>query len=284
MADYDQRRKTRVQCRIPARIVVPSCWPPLTVEDVSAEGVRLAIRIGRDDCGGDLSLGALARKLETVLGMRLHLEFDPDRLGSLVTRNLRIVRIARSDESEDLLVVGCVLEPPLTPEEGAFLGVPLPAAAEAPPPTPAPPPRRDAPPPFRTGSVAQRAAAAPQGAQEAAASWRASVVARTFGSGQTLHGRVERIDAEGGRLWVVEPPEQPLSRQDLPLVNKVIAFEHTYGADVDVAIEDGPRFLWYGPVRLTAVETRQSLPGRLALDFRFQRRLETGELTALGLS
>jgi hypothetical protein len=95
---------------------------------------------------------------------------------------------------------------------------------------------------------------------------------------------MERIAPEGGRLWVMEPVAQPLTKQDIPLVNKVIAFEQAYGADVDVAIENGSRFLWYGPVRVTAVETRRALPGRLTLDFRFERPLVHQELEALGLS
>jgi hypothetical protein len=279
----ENRRTARLPCRVPVRILFPGHWPDVMVLDMSRTGIRFALPLTALTQAPDPTLGDVAEGLRYVLRLQLTVEFSPETLGGLIQRSAKVVRIVRSRQQEGTVELGCLLEPVLTEEEGAFLGLPLPPLAE---PTAAESPRArriaSVPPPPPVASRSDDGCdLAP--AEAVRCERPASVISRRLGRDRTLKGRTEHIGAEGGSLWVSTDAHEALRHFPDSLPDKVIAFEKTYGPDVDVSIEDGSRFLWYGPVRVVGVETVPTLPGCLRIGFDFGRRLDRRELDALGV-
>jgi hypothetical protein len=292
VAAEEHRRTTRIPCRFPVRIVVPSDWPPATVLDLSRTGVRIGVELAALGVDRLACLGDIAARLEAILTLKIQVEFHPERLGSLVRRALKAVRIGRSAEDPKLVEIGCMLEPALTEEEALILGVPLPREGEPPdiarrrmaPDAPAPEPVEAPEPALAPAGSVPDGVPPPVRRVRAPGSYSASLVSRVRGQNRTLRGRTERLGPDGGVLWVIEEAERARASFPDNIAGRVVAFERLYGSDVDVSIESEGRYLWYGPVRITSVETVPELPGKLLLGFDFQRELASQEREALKLN
>jgi hypothetical protein len=66
-------------------------------------------------------------------------------------------------------------------------------------------------------------------------------------------------------------------------LDQLVEFGRHFGSEIDLAVEQEGRFVFYGPVDLTSVETVDDQDGQLLMGFTFQRALEADELVALGL-
>jgi hypothetical protein len=273
MPKPESRRTARVACEVKTRVLVPGHWPDVVVRDFSRTGIRFAVPLASLGVEPDATLGTIAEGLRYVMDLKIMVQFDPDRLGTLVQRPLKVVRMFQTQDDAGTVQLGCTLEPPLTDEEAVALALPLPSDA--------------APDATRQRWKDSAAPSRPAGLKSVAPcptaerSFSASVISRIRGTNRTLKGRTEALGTGGGTLWVSEENHRALKAFPDDLPDKVVAFESTYGADVDVSIERDNRYLFYGPVRIVGVETIPTLPGRLVLGFAFGRDLSREECEAL---
>ncbi len=126
MHTNNNRRHTRRSCEVPLEILAEAVRLSGRVMDASRSGVRLRVP------GAPLGLYRMAppalvgRQVGRILGIEFQARFHPERLGSLLSKRLRPVRIGQCEASSADVELGCVVDPPLTDDEAAMLGLGLP--------------------------------------------------------------------------------------------------------------------------------------------------------------
>ncbi len=291
----EHRTSGRVRCDVSVRVVSPATWPRARVLDISRTGIRLAVDVG---AGGGDSLASLARVLDQPRAVKVVVELDPEHLGSLVRRSLKIVRVSPQRSDEGLLELGCELVPALTEDDAEALGLPLPRPGEPPDvarrrmAAEAPRVRRPnagARPasPVASDDAAWRAASrvpSPGHGSRAPMRLTATILSRTRAPAGALQGRPLEFSSEGGVLCLEDRSGEPLFRPEASLTDRVVAFSKAYGAIVDVLVDDERGdSVWYGPVRVLTVGDIPEVPGRLIVSFAFRRPLEAWERETLGV-
>lgn len=302
-----QRRPARVTCTIPARLALVPAPVDVILVDVSRSGVRMRIPAGALDITASTPLSKVAMRVATVLGKSFEGTLLPDRLGNLVTKTFRAVRIGLRDRPLPDVEVGCSFAPALTDLEVSMLGLALPqlrpdgsedAAVVAPtevtrrvpgqPPRGAPPPRTPAAPRLAQSppSASPLAAppAAPVGASASAraslARWRAYVQPTADHPAPPFLAAAESVSRFGVQLRVMDRSTLALTGER-DVAGTILALERAYGADVVVKLVDGPTHVWTGPARIAEVEVPSSAPEQIALWLRFSRDLRPAELQTI---
>lgn len=131
MTIRDKRWVGRVTCEIPARILTYEGWARVIVKDISRTGVGISLSPVRLGIARDAGLAHLARQLAQVLPEKVQIEFDPARLGQMITRTLSVVRIRSWDSETTDILLGCTLSSPVTEEEAVALDIALPYHGES---------------------------------------------------------------------------------------------------------------------------------------------------------
>jgi hypothetical protein len=122
----NQRRATRVECQVPARLSSGERILDGLILDVSRSGVRLRVPGGPLGVYRLAPLALVARCVASVLGETFQATLHPDRLGMLVTKTLRPVRIGQRTGASADVDIGCLMEPALSDLEASALGLALP--------------------------------------------------------------------------------------------------------------------------------------------------------------
>lgn len=122
----DNRRATRLACRLPVRLSAQKNPLEATVLDVSRGGARLRVAGNQLGLYRLAPLSQVARRVTEVLGESFEATLMPERLGTLVRKTLRAVRIGQREAHAADVELGCLLTPPLTDLEASMLGLALP--------------------------------------------------------------------------------------------------------------------------------------------------------------
>ena len=152
----EHRRRTRVACSLPARLVIPTMAVEAWVLDASWWGARVRVPGGPFGLYHGSSVSFAAMRIAAALGKAFEGTLLADEAGVAVTRTFRPVRIGLKGCALPDVDVGCSFSPPLTDEEAARLGLALPLldgtgaeTAALVTPLPLPPSVRAGPPPPR---------------------------------------------------------------------------------------------------------------------------------------
>ncbi|MFM8980607.1 MAG: PilZ domain-containing protein [Planctomycetia bacterium] len=151
LAANNTRRHTRLACEIPVRITSPHVQLDAFMVDASRSGLRLRVPGAPLGLYPMAPLSAVGQQVAKLLGVEFEACLHPVRLGSLLVKRVRPVRIGTIDAASADFELGCALSQPLSDEESAMLELGLhkvdaapatpPAAVTAPAPTPIPSPR-----------------------------------------------------------------------------------------------------------------------------------------------
>jgi len=133
MPFLEQRRAARMACALPARLYGRGSDLDGTVEDVSRIGIRLSLPLASLCEGPGVDMLHLARAVEAYLGPRFNLDLNPEMLGPLVRKRLRIVRIGQDRDKPDALELGGEFGVPLSEDESRMLELNLPPLGHVPP-------------------------------------------------------------------------------------------------------------------------------------------------------
>jgi len=237
--------------------------------------VRLALALPASPGEEEAPLGVLAELMRDHLALKVVAELGRGGEHPAVTRALQVVRLGSNGEAPGRLELGCVFVPPLAEEDTLGLGVPLPREGE--PPDVAR--RRMAP---ACGDTDEQARGTlgrvprPHRGWKTPPHFRVQLSTRGARRQRTLLGRPLELSERGGVLCLAHACK---ARQ---VADRVIEFSRAYGSTVDVAIEEGTVFLWYGPVQVESVGVIPEVPEHLLVEFRFPRALQAWERAALG--
>jgi hypothetical protein len=284
----DRRAADRVACDVPFRLLHPPSWPALTVRDVSATGVRLRVDLAGLGLRAPVGMGALARSLKGLIHADLRGEFDPHRLGSLVGRRLRLVRIVRYGPGDGAVELGCALDPPLGREEAAALGLALPLglvsgrspvfgdggfedAGE----TILDGYERA----FRGGLDAEEDGASPAPALSflddadrqvrSGAQFTALLTSREYRAAPPLLGPLTSMSPSGVVLLVEDVRRLVPASEVGDVASVALGFHAAYGAETELQISESGVPRWLGAVRMDSVESLPGPDGRVLLGLRF---------------
>ena len=131
MGGIEQRAAARVDCDIPVAIHSDGRKVAASILDASRTGLRMRIPARELGVHRLSSLVQIAQRMSDTFGDSFEVEFLPDRLGGLVKRKLRPVRIGQRDWEHADVEVGCLLADPLNDDEASMLGIALPKPGEA---------------------------------------------------------------------------------------------------------------------------------------------------------
>lgn len=259
MQQNNRRQAARVPCEVPVRIEAEDS-PVITASlmDLSRTGLRLRIPGSALGVHRLSSLAQVARRLSEVLGDEFLGELHSERLGPLIRKQLRTVRIAKRDWEHADVEIGCVVcEGHLTDLEATLLGVHLPPI----------------------GSDAPAAAdEVPAASQEAAPS--AFIYGRNRGAETPIVARTDELTRGMAMLTVDEDNEQ-LQNMDVTTLAETLDGE--FGSEVTLRISVGGEDLWVGPAEIKEIDVEDEEQGHVRLGVAFGRELRAEELKRLGL-
>jgi hypothetical protein len=98
--------------------------------DASRGGVRLKVGGAALGVYRLAPLNYVSRQVARLLGVEFEVRFDPQRLGPLLCKRLRPVRIGQRDATSADVELGCVFSEAFRDEEAVVLGLNLPAVGE----------------------------------------------------------------------------------------------------------------------------------------------------------
>jgi hypothetical protein len=130
LTSRDHRWLARVECDLPGRILTNDGWVPVVVRDLSRTGLRVTFDPVLAGIEPAASLSVVARRLGLMLPEYVPIELHHRRLGLLVTREVRVVRLPRGRGRRPDIQLGCTFRQVLTDDEVAALGVALPHVGE----------------------------------------------------------------------------------------------------------------------------------------------------------
>ena len=276
--------------------------------DLSRSGARVRIP------GAPLGLeraappALVARQMARILGATFDARLHPERLGSLLCKRLRLVRIGQRDRDSSDVEAGCQLNPPLTDVEASMLGLAIPtllsddregeSCLEARGPTvrgdlavptsgasvlPAATSARTEPARAPERTVA-RQAVAPARRVDATTQvdWRAYVQPGGERRQSPFVARAESVSASGVRLTV--PGRAMLNvNGSSDVAGTMAALCDAYGSEVGLRLVEGTSHRWTGPARIEMVEVGTTDPHPVTLWLAYARTLRNAELRALNL-
>lgn len=122
----ERRRAPRVPTTIPVRLRARGRQVDGVVCDLSRIGTGIRIPLSEFDLTPGTSEDTISKTISALLGSVVSADLNHDRLGTLVRRSLRIVRIARPADCRESVDIGCMLRVPLSDDEINVLGLTLP--------------------------------------------------------------------------------------------------------------------------------------------------------------
>jgi PilZ domain len=318
----ESRGSERVPYRASLHVATPRGNVQARLLDLSRTG--LALQVGLADLGPrpPRDLYHVASWIGQTIGRSFRVEINPEALGSLLAREVHVVRIGGPEDGSDDVVLGCTFVTPLSDLETVMLGVPLPRPRGG---GETWLPRADVPMPYardpgpmsqdglgegRITAPAATATAAPDGAVPARLPDAAPIpedatpqdLAGTARSGhgvglgwraqisgaqarvEPLPARAERVNARGAVVLVSRRAPQVQGVFDArDVVDAIVEFTKRFGQELVLKLMDGPRHRWTGPTRLAQMSLPEDNPAHALLDLRFARPPRAAELRQLGL-
>lgn len=305
MDGLDKRSSERVPCRLPLAILCGGERQIVTAVDLSRTGVRVQAPLALFGLAGDVTLLTVARRLCEVLPHRTPAEFDPDRVGRLVTRQLEVARIGLSGGREPQVELGCRFHRPLSTVDVAAVGVDVvdpedPDAwrptvlpedfhyeNEAPPaPVPAfePEPEVVLLPEPGTGRVPAADAPPADGFRPGTRRFRVHLAPMPGFPGSAVTAWSEGLTPEHVAILVPRRGTLGLPDGEMEVSELLVHLCEQLGEHPKARIVDGSRHLWSGPVRLEAVETFLGDDEALLIQLGFGRELRYAERSSLSIA
>jgi len=301
----DKRSSERVPCRLPLAIFCDGERYVVTAVDLSRTGVRVHAPLGLFGLAGDVTLLTVARRLCEVLPHRTPAEFDPERVGQLVTRQLEVARIGLSGGREPQVELGCRFHRPLSTIDVAAIGVDI-VDPEDPdawrptvlpesfhyeheaPPEPAPDfelePDAEPEPEPAAEPAPEAAAADDAGFRLGTRRFRVHLTPMPGSPGAPITAWSEGLTPD--HVVMLVPRRRPLGlpEGEMELSQILVYLCERLGERPKARIVDGSRHLWSGPVRLEAVEAFLGDDEALLLQLGFGRELRYAERASLSIA
>jgi len=265
MGGLEQRAAARVQCDIPVVINADGKKVSASILDASRTGLRMRIPARELGVHRLSSLVQIAQRMSSAFGDSFDVEFLPDRLGGLVKRKLRPVRIGQRDWEHADVEVGCLLAAPLSDDEAGMLGVSLPKVGEE---APAVPVYAEAP---SIHAPTQKTRL------------QAYIQAGNGRGTAPLPTTAEEISKEEAWLRIPDIDRMAISEGCGDIARFVMAFDEAYGSRISIHIMKGDEHLWAGSVGIHDVELGEGKPRDARIGVRFEDPLEPAEMRRLGL-
>ncbi len=249
----DRRQAARVHARIPIRLTSSHRTVLAESSDLSRVGTLLRIPLSELGLTGEAPLEAVADSLRRILGDLSRAEFRYDELGGLITRTLRMVRVARAGPNQDWVEIGCALRRPLGDDEVGVLRLDLPRVR------------------WPKGDEVDEVTPEPM----------QMLIAPMSGHS------VEPLATELAELTAQRVQGQLTDARALPVCGKpqgastvLSAITTEYGADPHVSLMKNDRLLWTGHTHIECVEMDPT-DGRIQIAVAFDRELSVPELEKL---
>jgi hypothetical protein len=265
MGGIEQRAAARVPCDIPVAINAEGRKVAASILDASRTGLRLRIPARELGVHRLSSLVQIAQRMSDAFGDSFEVEFLPDRLGGLVKRKLRPIRIGQRDWEHADVEVGCLLAAPLSDDEASMLGVSLPKVGEAPPVVPM---HHEQP---STHAPTQKTRL------------QAYIQAGNGRGTAPLPTTAEEISKEEAWLRIPDIDRMAITEGCGDIARFVMAFDEAYGSRISIHIMKGDEHLWAGSVGIHDVELGEGKPRDARIGVRFEDPLEPAEMKRLGL-
>lgn len=265
MGGIEQRAAARVDCDIPVAIHADGRKVAASVLDASRTGLRMRIPARELGVHRLSSLVQIAHRMSEAFGETFEVEFLPDRLGGLVKRKLRPVRIGQRDWEHADVDVGCLLTAPLTDDEAGMLGVALPKPGEVAPGTPI--------------LVEEPTVHAPTQKTRL----QAYIQAGNGRGTAPLPTTAEEISNEEAWLRIPDIDRMAITEGCGDIAKFVMAFDEAYGSRISIHIMKGDEHLWAGSVGIHDVELGEGRPRDARIGVRFEDPLEPADMRRLGL-
>lgn len=134
MGRIEQRAAKRVDCEFPTRLAGTKGPLDATVCDLSRTGVKLQVSGATLGIHRLSSLVQVAKRVSDSLGASFVAKLHHERLGNLVSKVLRPIRIGQRNWEQADVELGCRVDGGISDEEAGMLGIALPkvGAIEAP--------------------------------------------------------------------------------------------------------------------------------------------------------
>lgn len=292
MGQYEQRAAKRVTCEFPLRL--GGAQGPLVASacDLSRTGIRITLPGRVLGVHRLSSLVQVARRVNTLLGDAFIGELHHERLGGLVRKTLKPVRIGHRDWENTDVELGCRISEGITDEEAGMLGVALPqiGAEEAPAHLVGAAPEVRKLPTYEdpvTGSVETEASIdeTPElPGVRGTDRHRVYVKGRDRQDAPPFVAMTESF-AHGGAVLRILDIGRMVAAEDADDVSRfMIAFDALYGEHLSLRVMDGARHVWSGPAEVRTVELPPESPGQAILTVSYARSLRAAELREFGLA
>lgn len=286
MTTDNRRRAGRIQVDIRAKLMTHVSSVDAEVCDLSRTGIRL--RLSAQTLGVDLTpdLEAVEAELGRALPAPMFMTLDHDRLGPLVQRLARLLRLGIPKDQLDVVDICCSFAEALTDEEAQVLGLPLPSVEET----------VEVWKDVGVGRETQAdlsscPAAGPEegGPLSETASpprhrYRVLVSSTARRAPPSIFCYTDLVTSVGVRIRV--------PRTQLPAGKTATALRATdlctrlvkrYGPSVDVQLHDGDHSIWSGAMKITGAELPRADASEVLLSLGFVEPLRLSEMRSLGL-
>ena len=271
MSGVEQRGARRIACEIPLQLRGDGGRIVARAVDLSRTGLRMRIPGKHLGVHRLSSLVQVARRVSGVLGQMFTSEFDPDRLGGLIHKDIQVVRIAQRDWESADVDLGCLLAEPFTDEEAGMLGVALPQIGES----RAPDTLSGTRPEVRGSDDAKTA-------KPKRPRLRAYLYARGAPEQAPIPTYATHVDAQHALLTIPDIAGLGFAETPKDVSHFVMALDEGYGSELRARIVDGAREVWSGNVSLLDAELRGQQPTQAILGVDFETQLAPEDLARMG--
>lgn len=272
MTSEEKRAAPRIECEVPVRIIRPRDFPEIQMLDASGTGIRLRIDVESLGLKPPVDLGRIASALKERLGKEFVVEFNPQRLGRLIVRHLRVARIGRYRRKAGSVELGCRLRQPFSSEEAAAIGLALKIPKDV----------------ARTeGQGAYGEQAADEEAENSAETATldalgALVIPIRKENPQPLFAGVESLSAEGASLRIQGLVLSEAAGTAVPVAVATARVQDALRDQATMQLSLDENLVWSGPVRIEGVEVLEA-ESDLLLFVAFFGRLSPAACETLGL-
>jgi hypothetical protein len=258
----ERRHADRRDYRIPIRLRAGAYTICAETENLSRAGALLRVPLTELHLPLEANLAEIGAVLQRVVGERSSAEFRPDELGGLITRTLRVVRIARPDRFDPWVEVGFALGRPLTDEETGYLRIDLPRVR-----------RRES----GLHALGDMAAAAPVPDLEMV------VCATSAGGAEPMRTSLSELSATGFGAAVPDFRALPVDVENGAVIPVLGAISRAYTCTPTVIALRGTRPIWSGSARMHGIGIDPS-SRTVHLQFAFARELGESQRAVLGVA
>ncbi len=263
MGQNNRRREPRIVCDVPVRMLSETHADlEARVVDVSRTGVRIRIEghlIGMHRLS---SLATVAKTVTRILGDNIEAELNHEKIGPLLRRTMKAIRIAKRDWEHAYVELGCALQHALTDEEGQLLGVSLP-------------------PPVSASLQPETPGNLHLVTDTAGGRFQAHIHPGEGHDAPPLAADADVITSAMAMLKVPDPENHAFAQMDV--ASAIVALHEMYGPKVMVRLVEDEDEVWLGPAEITEVDVFQGERARAHLGIVFGRELGPAELSRLGL-